>query len=369
MTVRTALIVGGGVAGMAAAISLRRIGYEVDLVERDPNWRVQGAGITLTGPTLRAFQALGVLDAVAREAYTGEGIDICAQDGTIVSRLETPTPAGSVVPGSGGIMRPMLHNILSQRVRASGAHVRLGASVESITPDGQAVLTTGESRAYDLVVGADGIFSKTRKLMFPGGPEPAFTGQVCWRVSAERPPEVVRRRFFLGGPVKVGLCPVSPDRMYMFLLQSVPEKPPRPLSPHLDLQALLQGYGGPLARLRDGLDADSGIAARPLESFLAPPPWHRGRVILIGDAAHPATPQLASGAGMAVEDALVLAEEVGRVTEPETAFSAFMARRYPRARLVVENSVEIGRLEQAGAPPAAQTEVVERSLRALAESF
>ena len=74
-------------------------------------------------------------------------------------------------------------------------------------------------------------------------------------------------------------------------------------------------------------------------------------------------------AGMAVEDALVLAEEVGRVTEPETAFSAFMARRYPRARLVVENSVEIGRLEQAGAPPAAQTEVVERSLRALAESF
>jgi 2-polyprenyl-6-methoxyphenol hydroxylase-like FAD-dependent oxidoreductase len=113
------------------------------------------------------------------------------------------------------------------------------------------------------------------------------------------------------------------------------------------------------------LNEASEIVFRPLEGFFLPPPWHRGHVLLIGDAAHPTTPQLASGAGMAVEDALVLAEEVARAASVPEALLAFMARREERCRLIVESSIEIGRLEQARAPVAEQTAVVQRALQIL----
>jgi 2-polyprenyl-6-methoxyphenol hydroxylase-like FAD-dependent oxidoreductase len=167
--------------------------------------------------------------------------------------------------------------------------------------------------------------------------------------------------------VKVGLSPVSQAQMYMFLLEATPTKPEPDPAAWRRLRHLLAGYGGPLVAVRDSLGPESGVIPRPLDALLLPPPWFVGRTLLIGDAAHPTTPQLASGAGLAVEDALVLAEELGRDPDPARAFPAFMARRYPRCRMVVENSIEIGRREQAGLPAAAQTEVVERSLHALAE--
>jgi len=107
---------------------------------------------------------------------------------------------------------------------------------------------------------------------------------------------------------------------------------------------------------------------RPLEAFLLPAPWYSGRIILVGDAAHPTTPQLASGAGMAIEDGLVLADELRRSGgDVARMFAAFMARRYDRCRLVTENSIEIGRREQDGRPPEEQTILVEQSLAKLAE--
>lgn len=110
-------------------------------------------------------------------------------------------------------------------------------------------------------------------------------------------------------------------------------------------------FGGLLAQVRDGLDADSVITVRPLDAILLPRPWYRGRVLLIGDAAHATTPHLASGAGIAVEDALVLAEVFADATDVTTAFDRFMDRRFERARMVVEASVEIGAMQQPEASP------------------
>ena len=101
-----ALIVGGGIAGMATAIMLRRDGVPVDVVDIDPEWRVYGAGITITGPTLRAFEALGILDRVIADAHTADGVQVCDVAGNHVTVIPTPPPAGSNVPGSGGILRP-----------------------------------------------------------------------------------------------------------------------------------------------------------------------------------------------------------------------------------------------------------------------
>jgi 2-polyprenyl-6-methoxyphenol hydroxylase-like FAD-dependent oxidoreductase len=368
--VRTALIVGGGIGGMSAALELRRLGIEVELIDLDPHWRVYGAGITITGPTLRAFQQLGVFEAVAARAYTGDGIRVCDVQGRELSILPTPRAAGANVPGSGGIMRPVLHAILSERVRASGARVRLGLSVQSLQQlaDAVGVRFTDESEGrYDLLVGADGLFSRTRTLLFADAPPPQYTGQCIWRAVLPRPVEIDRRHFFLGGLCKVGLSPVSATEMYLFLLERSEQKryvPEQQLP--AQLAKLLEPYGGILGRIREQLDESSRIVLRPLEAFLLPPPWYQGRAVLIGDAAHPTTPQLASGAGMAVEDALVLAQELERARSVQQALQAFMQRRYERCQLVVRNSLEIGRREQSGASVAAQTELVEQSLAALA---
>ncbi|HXZ54755.1 MAG TPA: FAD-dependent oxidoreductase [Burkholderiales bacterium] len=368
--VRRALIVGGGVAGMSAATMLARAGVEVRLVDLDPGWRVAGAGITLTASTLRAFKALGILDRVIDEGHTHEGIRVCDVEGRPLEDVRSP-PLGADIPGAGGILRPVLHRILADGVRALGAEVRLGVGVRSVDQheSGNAAVdfTDGTQDRYDVVVGADGIHSGLRKLLFPEAPGPRFTEQACWRFTTERPPAIDRRHFFLGGRGKCGLTPVSASEMYLFYLEHVPGNPWRePGQQHVLLRSLLGEYGGVLAGVRDALGPRSQIVYRPLEAHVLRGGWSRGCAVLIGDAAHASTPQLASGAGMAAEDGIVLAEELARADSVPAALEAFVCRRFERCRMVVENSLEIGRLEMSGAPPADQTAVVARSLAALA---
>ncbi|MFM0155673.1 FAD-dependent oxidoreductase [Paraburkholderia sediminicola] len=371
MTQNRVLIVGGGIGGMSTAIALAELGWAVDLIDLDPQWRVYGAGITITGPTLRAFKALGVLPDILELAYTGTGIQVCAVDGTRLTVLATPVREADGIPGCGGIMRPVLHRILSGRTRSAGVNIALGLSVEALQQDADGVdvtFTDGTLARYCLVVGADGLFSKVRKIILPHAPEPEFTGQNAWRLLLDRPEQIDRRHFFLGGPFKVGLTPVSDREMYMFLLQNTSSKLRVPEAElHTELRKLTDRYEGPVKQIGRQLTAQSPIVLRPLEAFLLPGPWYKGRVVLVGDAAHPTTPQLASGAGLAVEDALVLRDELAVGTSVPKALHQFMARRYARCRLVVENSLEIGRREQAGRPMEDQTILVEESLRILAD--
>jgi 2-polyprenyl-6-methoxyphenol hydroxylase-like FAD-dependent oxidoreductase len=352
------LVVGGGIAGMAFAIRARARGVAVDLIDQDPDWRVYGAGISLTGPTLRAFGMLGVLDEVLAEGAFGDGIRLCTMAGDEIGVIPLPRVAGADVPANGGIMRPALHRILSRRTTDLGATVRLGIRVETVTedPDGAEVaFSDGSGGRYDLVVGADGAKSSVRGTIFPGAPSARPTGQGCWRAVTDRPASVDRPTFFLGGPVKAGLVPVSADRMYLFLLNAVqPGSREAEATLHTRLADLLTGFGGPVASVRAGLRRAEDVVYRPLEALLVPAPWHVGRVVLVGDAAHATTPHLASGAGIAVEDALVLDEELAREPDVGAALHAYVARRFDRCRLVVENSVRLGAMEQAGDDPRAQ---------------
>ena len=149
-----ALVVGGGVGGMSTAIVLRRLGVDVEIIDLDPQWRVYGAGITVTGPTLRALGQLGLLDQFYEEGFSGQGIRICDVQGRPVG--EVADPPG--MPGSGGIMRPALHRLLSRATLESGARVSLGVTVaELLLEDGgvHAFLSDGRDKTFDLVIGAE----------------------------------------------------------------------------------------------------------------------------------------------------------------------------------------------------------------------
>jgi 2-polyprenyl-6-methoxyphenol hydroxylase-like FAD-dependent oxidoreductase len=345
------LVVGGGVGGMTAAISLKRIGVEVDLIDADPQWRVYGAGISVTGISLRAFDALGILDQVRARGHVGAGMRSKTASGQTI--MEPPVPPDpQPIQQGGGIMRPVLHEILSSTVRAEKIDVRLGLKVDRLAQDQTGVQVTfddGSSGRYDLVIGADGIYSQIRSMIFPDAPKPKFTGQGCWRVVAKRPTEVDRTEMYFGGPVKLGINPVSQDEMYMFILEHVPDNPFFPEGEMVEhVRALMAPFGGAVPRVRESIVDPAQINYRPLEWLLLPKPWYNGRVVLIGDAAHATTPHMASGAGIAAEDGLVLAEELQRHESVTDALHAFMERRFERARLVVENSVMIGDMEMAG---------------------
>jgi 2-polyprenyl-6-methoxyphenol hydroxylase-like FAD-dependent oxidoreductase len=337
---------------MSAALALAARGVEVELVDADPDWRAYGAGISVTGLSLRAFDDLGILDEVRERGFVGAGIRLRSADGSVI--MESPPPSEDAPPitRSGGIMRPVLHEIMSRRVREAGVRVTLGVEVSQLTVDASGIrvaMPDGRDEHFDLVVAADGIFSKTRDTLFPGAAKPKFTGQGCWRIVADRPAEVDRAEMWLGGPVKLGFNPVSRDKMYAFILEHVPDNPwfaPEEQLPHV--AELLRPYGGYVAAARENLGEASLVNYRPLEWLMQPTPWHKGSVVLIGDAVHATTPHMASGAGMAVEDGLVLAEELARHDDLEAALTAFTARRFERARMVVENSVKIGEIEMAG---------------------
>ena len=160
--------------------------------------------------------------------------------------------------------------------------------------------------------------------------------------------------------------------MYMFLLHSVTGSPwIEPQEQPQRLHEAMEGYGGFVPQIRATVRTDNAhsVNYRPLEVLLHPAPWHRGHVVLIGDAAHATTPHLASGAGMAIEDGIVLAEEL--VTQPtlEQALQNFMARRFERCRLVVESSVRLGQIEMRRGSPAEHTRVMSEALGALRKAI
>lgn len=371
---RKVLIVGGGFGGMATAIRFREAGCEVDLIDLDPNWKPYGAGITITGPTLRAYQRMGLIDEIRAEGAITNGSKIFRYDGLFLHELDEP-PLEEGLPATGGIMRPVLHQIMQRKLRAvGGANVRLGLTVDTLIDDASGVevrFSDGTSGRYDLVVGSDSIFSKVRKLRFPHMSPTQFTGQGCWRIVTPRPPGLERGEFYFGHRNPAGITPCGRDSVYLWVLTEDPVHEFIPESEQHDrLRAHLASFGGNVAWMRDRMTKDTWINYRPLEAGLQPRPWYNGRVVLLGDACHATTPHLASGAGMAVESAIVLVEEVlksGRSLSEGLA--AYEERRFERCKFIIETSISVGQMQLAGAGPQEVGARLGAGLHKLAEPF
>jgi len=372
-TVGRALVVGGGIAGMASAISLAERGVAVDLIDLDPEWRVYGAGITITGPTLRAYHRLGLIDAIRAQGAITNRTRLFRFDGTHLHDLEEPAIEQGL-PATGGIMRPVLHRIMQDRVRDLGISVQLGLTVAALENTGEGVAVTfsdGTQAFHDLVVGADSVASRVRELAFSHMAPAQPTGQGCWRISIARPPGFDAGEFYLGHTNPCGITACAADKVYMWLLTPHVER-----ERHLDdeqlftgLRALLADFGGNAGWIRETMTPDDWINYRPLAAALQPGPWANGRIVLVGDAVHATTPHLASGAGMAVESGIVLAEELAAATTVEDGLRAYEMRRFDRCRDVIETSVSMGRLQLEHGPPEEFARLLQGALARLNEPF
>ena len=365
------LVIGGGFAGMTAALQLSRNGFSVDLVEIDPQWRSYGAGISLHGSTLRVLKQLGLIDRFLEVGYATDGVEMRGAEDQVLVTLATPRVAGPDLPGGGAIMRPALAKILSEAVRASTTNVRLGLTFTDLTQDSDGVSVTfsdGSKDRYDLVIGADGLYSAVRAKVFPQAPKPRFIGQSVWRAVLPKPEGIETVTMWMGPKLKVGMNRVTKDTVYLFLTEDrATNDHVAPESFVATLRALLERFPSPIIRkIASELSSEHQIVYRPLEQMLLPRPWSANRVVLIGDAVHATTPHLAAGACIGIEDAMVLAEELSAGADLTSALSAFEERRYERCRMVVENSGKLADIEINGGSREEHASIMQVSMKTLA---
>ncbi|MGY5116760.1 FAD-dependent monooxygenase [Streptomyces sp. 900105755] len=360
MPVNKVLVVGGGITGSVLCLALAQRGVEVELVEVSPQWFGVGHGITIQGNALKALRSVGVLDRVLASAVPFDLMRLRRADGGLITELETPHTGGADLPSTAGALRSDLQNALCDAVYAHGVTVRLGLSVRGLDQSGGPVdvtFTDGSTGRFDLVVGADGINSAMRALIgIAAKPHPV--GMSIFRVVARRPAEMDCAEVYYGGPrYKAGYSPISADQCYAYLLDENLDA--ALIGPRASLDLLRErgaGYGGTWGKILAALPDDTAVDYRWIEAVLVDEDWHRGRAMVIGDAAHACPPLIAQGAAMCMEDAVLLAELVTADEPVDRALDRFMARRLPRVRMVLDNSLRLAEWEihpdSPGADPA-----------------
>ncbi|WP_213454476.1 FAD-dependent monooxygenase [Rhizomonospora bruguierae] len=320
------LIVGAGIAGLAVARSLRVAGYRPDVVERHPAGPVAGAGIYLPGNALRALRELGLAEplrpfgaTIDRQVFrTAAGEPLCELD---VAEL------WSGVGECRALSRADLHRVM---LTGAGGAVRFGIGVTGLVPAGEAVdvsFSDGSAGVYDLVIGADGRRSTVRDLARLGGPAKPV-GQFAYRSVISGAPGPKHWTALFGERAGFVAMPMGAGQVYCYAEEAVPPGAPAPQEPLCRFRELFGGYGDPVPGL---LEAAEKVAVAVIEEVDIDR-WYHGRVVLIGDAAHATSPNLAQGAAMALEDALVLADALVTTGAVPAALAVYEARRRPRTK-------------------------------------
>jgi 2-polyprenyl-6-methoxyphenol hydroxylase-like FAD-dependent oxidoreductase len=356
VAVRSSLVVGAGLAGLGASIALARQGVAVRVIEE--RHAPASTSVAVTQRAVYALAELGVLeDAMA-----------CG----LVLRGRPPLRGDTRLPQAVMLHRPELVRILREEAERHGAMIELGVTALELTQDAEAVTvrsSDGKCEQFELVVGADGIHSRIRAIIHPDL-KPTYQGHTTFRWLAHvdvQPPVgyhfAGEGRFVMIGrlPERVTHCAVGVD---MEQRQIAP-----PEARAIVAAALEQLEEPAFGQLKAALDDNAQILVRPVEALLAPPPWQRGRVALIGHAAHASAPPLSANAALALEDACVLGQELARADQVRGALDAFMARRGPRTREVSEAVANLFALQRAHADMDAVAEARGTAVQVLAAPY
>ena len=324
------LIVGGGIAGLALGRALSLQGLVPEIVERAASWPTGGTGLYLPGNGFRALKTLGLSDTLLAQAAPMSHQRILDHTGRSLVEIDLGhvwNPVGVCV----GVARDVLHRILLDG--SAGTPIRLATTVTELSQTNDEVdvrFADGSTGTYDLVVGADGIRSSIRQLVF-GRTHPRPLGQVSWRFLVDHSGPIRTWTAMLGRRRTFLAMPVLPNRLYCYadLLTKVTEDPTNRDPDRL--RALFEDFAEPVSSILGDVKSVESIYFAPIEEMDIDR-WVQGRVVLIGDAAHATSPNMAQGASMALEDALVLARMLA--TSGADALVGFWERRRARVHWV-----------------------------------
>ncbi len=343
-----ALVVGGGVAGPATALALSRAGFDVTVLERRPEAEgTSGSWLTLAPNGADALAALGVLERIRPEAVRSRRNTMLGATGRRLGdvTLGHPLPDGTTALT---MRRSRLAAVLVDAAREHGVDVRYDARVRSVATAGGAATVTledGTELEADLVVGADGVWSVVRPAVDHAAPQPRYVG--LWNfggttratpLAATLPPE--EWQFVFGHRAFTGVHPTPEGDVAWFVNVPGPElaRADRSERSHAEWQAhlveLLADDAGPAAELvRTG---ELELAADLTYDLGHVPTWWRGRLVLVGDAAHAPSPSSGQGASMALEDAVVLADALATAPDVAAGLAAYERRRRGRVERIVK---------------------------------
>ncbi|MFI1241147.1 FAD-dependent monooxygenase [Nocardia salmonicida] len=334
----TAIVVGGGIGGMAAALALAGRGWSVEVLERAPEAAEVGSGISLWSNALRALDALGVGDTVREQGMAEVSAGIRDDRGRWLSRTDVATLRerfGAPVV----IHRARLLDIL--RTALDEGTVRTGVTVREVSTDGTVVHSAGTSSA-DLVVGADGIHSVVRRAVC-GEVTPRYAGYTAWRAVVDIDEALTEFGETWGRGARFGMAPLADGRVYCFAVYNAVESATGSLA---EVRDLFENWHHPIPALLAAADPDT-VLHNDIYDLPALPTFTAGRIALLGDAAHAMTPNLGQGGCQALEDAVVLAQLAG---EPD-GLARYDRERRPRTKMITERSARIGIVGQLSARP------------------
>jgi 2-polyprenyl-6-methoxyphenol hydroxylase-like FAD-dependent oxidoreductase len=321
-------IVGAGIGGLTAANALRNRGHEVVVFERSPEPRAYGGGLHLWSNAIRALREIGLGPAVEGIAVEVHREQVLTASGRLMAEWDVAGAARENGAPSVGLTRPQLLRTLLAEL--DGVPVHCGRRFESFEDDGSGVtlhFEDGDQERVDILIGADGIYSAVRAQLH-GAAEPRFRGYEAWRTVIPADPSLAPPGYlcqYWGRGARLVFFPAGQDSIYFVCLLNARRGESAPAEPKAYLQERFKDFADPVPALLAAA-SDSRLHRTEIADRNPIRRWGRGRVTLLGDAAHPMTPNTSQGAGMALEDAAVLA----RVLTGENDLLAL--REYERLR-------------------------------------
>ncbi|WP_280434321.1 FAD-dependent monooxygenase [Nocardia carnea] len=329
-----AVVVGGGIGGLATAAAFHRQGWDIEVLERAAEFAEVGAGLTIQPNGLRALDLLRIGDVRRTGRIVDPPSGIRAANGTWLIRNDV----GALKHRFGQWVTVHRAELIEMLLTAIPADtLRAGAEVRQVHPDGTVTHTAGTTSG-DLVVGADGLRSITRSTLWPTRPEPRYAGYTTWRFLAESR-AVSESVETWGSGARFGQVPMPDGRVYCYAMANAPAGSRMGAA---DLRERFQRWHEPIPALLEAVE-DDAVLQHDTYELPALPSFVTGRVALLGDAAHAMTPNLGQGACQALEDAATLVEKVTALGL-DAGLAAYDRARRTRTRMVVRRS------RQAGAP-------------------
>ncbi|WP_418955844.1 FAD-dependent monooxygenase [Streptomyces tritici] len=351
-----AVVIGGGIGGLTAAVALHQQGRRVTVLERAASLAPVGAGIGLAPNAQRALDVIGLGDRVRElAAWQGDG-GMRTPSGRWLCR----TDAAAAAERFGGPLVLLHRAVLVDLLRAAlpDDAVRTGVTASVADPgDGRrparvALGADGRELEADLVVAADGIHSGVRRGLFPDHPGPAYSGYTTWRLVVPAPGRPFAPHETWGRGGLWGTQPLKDGRIYAYAMAAAPAGARAPDDERAELLRRFGDWHDPIPEVLAGA-APEAVLRHDVHHLITPlPAFHRGRVALLGDAAHAMQPTLGQGGNQAVEDAVVLAHHVAAGPSPDRALAAYTADRLPRTTALVRKADRTGRLAMLSSRPA-----------------
>ncbi|GGZ33311.1 monooxygenase [Streptomyces inusitatus] len=358
MGVRHAVVAGGGIGGLTAAVALSRRGWRVTVCERASVLTGIGAGIVLAPNALRALDSIGLGPGLrVGEALPGP-IGLRTPDGTWLSRSDSGALSARHGTAARAVHRGFLIDTLAAALPSDA--LRLGVSVTGVddSGDGVSVRTSAGDLRADVVLAADGIRSALREQLFPGHGGLRHAGEAGWRAvlpGAGLPAQRAAETW--GRGERFGIVPLADGRIYVYAT-AVSGPGTRPADHHAELIRRFGAWHDPIPALLDRLSRRApdpvDLLHHHFHELASPPPrFHTRGVALLGDAAHAMTPNLGQGGCQAIEDAVVAAHLLASIHDTPAALAAYTKARHRRTTRISRRSRRVGQLARLSHPLAA----------------